>query len=121
MRHSRPPPSLSLPRKGGGNPQTMTEQAGVVRRGDEREGSDEGRFLAGAPAYYPSFTPPNLQMLFHSAGVIGCTERREYFTSAMSLNFVSALICASVTGFGSGSSALMSTATNTPFGSVGSL
>ena len=33
----------------------------------------------------------------------GCTDSREYFTSAMSLSFGSALIAASVTGFGNGS------------------
>ena len=51
------------------------------------------------------FTPPILQMIFHPRRVTGCTESREYFTSAMSLSFGSALIAASVTGFGSGSTA----------------
>ena len=39
--------------------------------------------------------PPILQTIFHSSGVTGCTERREYFTSAMSANRLSALIAPS--------------------------
>jgi hypothetical protein len=35
-----------------------------------------------------------LQTIFHSSAVTGCTERREYFTSAMSVNRLSALIAA---------------------------
>src|SRR5437868_15348797 len=48
------------------------------------------------------FIPPILQTIFHSSAVTGCTDRREYFTSAISLSFGSALIAASVTGFGNG-------------------
>src|SRR5580692_6396785 len=65
-------------------------------------------------------TPPILQTIFHSSAVTGCTERREYFTSAMSASFLSALIAAMVTGFGIGLSALRSTQTNLPVLSVGS-
>ena len=51
----------------------------------------------------------------------GCTDSLEYFTSAMSLSFGSALIAASVTGFGSGSTAAVVTATqDSPFFAVGS-
>src|SRR5579864_2280339 len=65
-------------------------------------------------------SPPILQTSFHSSAVTGCTERREYFTSAMSASFFSALIAAMVTGLGIGLSALMSTQTNLPVLSVGS-
>src|SRR5882757_5460228 len=65
-------------------------------------------------------SPPILQTIFHSSAVTGCTERSEYFTSAMAASFLSALIAAIVTGFGNGFSALMSTQTNLPVLSVGS-
>src|SRR5436190_22973810 len=67
-----------------------------------------------------SHSPPILQTAFHSSAVTGCTDRREYFTSAMAANFLSALIAAIVTAFGNGLSALMSTQTNLPVLSVGS-
>src|SRR4051794_12905952 len=66
------------------------------------------------------YNPPILQTIFHSSAVTGCTESREYFTSAMSLNRLSALIAAMVTGVFSGLSALISTQTNFPLLSVGS-
>ena len=59
-----------------------------------------------------AYIPPILQTSFHSSAVTGCTERREYFTSAMSASFFSALIVAIVTGVFNGLSALMSTQTN---------
>ena len=37
-------------------------------------------------------SPPILQTSFHSSAVTGCTDRREFLTSAMSLSFGSALI-----------------------------
>src|ERR1700733_14196987 len=43
-------------------------------------------------------TPPILQTYFHSSAVTGCTDSREYFTSAMAESFLSALIAAIVTG-----------------------
>ena len=46
--------------------------------------------------------PPILQTRAHSSAVTGCTDSREYLTSAMSLSFGSALTAASVTGFGTG-------------------
>jgi hypothetical protein len=50
-------------------------------------------------------SPPILQTIFHSSAVTGCTDSREYFTSAISASFLSALIAAIVTsvfrGFGS--------------------
>ena len=67
-----------------------------------------------------SYSPPILQTIFHSSAVTGCTDSREYFTSAMSVSFVSALIAASVTGVVSGLTALTSTQTNLPVLSVGS-
>ena len=67
-----------------------------------------------------SYIPPILQTIFHSSAVTGCTDSREYFTSAMSANFLSALIAAIVTGVFSGLSALMSTQTNLPVLSEGS-
>ena len=42
---------------------------------------------------------------FHSSAVTGCTDSRPYFTSAISLSLASALIAASVTGLGIGSTA----------------
>src|SRR6202048_1545563 len=66
------------------------------------------------------YIPPILQTIFHSSAVTGCTDRREYLTSAISLNRLSALIAAIVTGVFSGLSALMSTQTNLPVLSVGS-
>src|SRR5438445_5036752 len=65
-------------------------------------------------------SPPILQTSFHSSAVTGCTESREYFTSAMLANFLSALIATIVTGVFKGLSALMSTQTNLPVLSVGS-
>src|SRR5579872_4884720 len=65
-------------------------------------------------------TPPILQTSFHSSALTGCTERREYFTSAISASFFSALIATMVTGVFKGLSALMSTQTNFPLPSVGS-
>ena len=60
------------------------------------------------------FMPPILQTSFHSLSVTGCTDRREYLTSAMSFSFGSAFTAASVTGFGSGSTAPVVTATQGP-------
>ena len=67
-----------------------------------------------------SYIPPILQTIFHSSAVTGCTDSREYFTSAMPASFLSALIAAIVTGVFRGLSALMSTQTNLPVLSVGS-
>ena len=50
----------------------------------------------------PAYSPPILQTSFHSSAVTGCTDRREYFTSAMAASFFSALMAAIVTGFGRG-------------------
>ena len=66
-----------------------------------------------------AYSPAILQTAFHSSAVTGCTDSREYFTSAMAASFLSALMAAIVTGFGSGLSALMSTQTNFPVLSVG--
>jgi ABC-type sulfate transport system permease component len=66
------------------------------------------------------YSPPILQTIFHSSAVTGCTDSREYFTSAMSASFLSALIAAIVTGVFNGLSALMSTQTNFPVLSDGS-
>src|SRR3954469_12620579 len=65
-------------------------------------------------------TPPILLTIFHSSAVTGCTDRREYFTSAMSASRLSALIAAIVTAVFNGLSALMSTQTNLLVASVGS-
>src|ERR1700732_1100352 len=65
-------------------------------------------------------TPPILQTIFHSSAVTGCTDSREYFTSAMSASRLSALMVAIVTGVFKGLSALMSTQTNFPVLSEGS-
>src|SRR5262249_12292336 len=54
----------------------------------------------------PFFPPPILQTSAHSSPVTGCTESREYFTSAIFFSFGSALTAASVTGVGTGSTAL---------------
>src|SRR5262249_40175194 len=81
--------------------------------------NDGGRILRCAAARY-SFSPPMLQTAFHSCAVTGCTDRRGYLASAISLSRGSALIAAKVTGFGTGFSALRSPARNTPFSSVGS-
>jgi|SRR6185312_6104205 hypothetical protein len=66
------------------------------------------------------YIPPILQTIFHSSAVTGCTDNREYFTSAMSLNRLSALIAAIVTGVFNGFSAFKSTQTNLPVLSLGS-
>src|SRR5438128_10019399 len=66
-------------------------------------------------------TPPILQTKAHSWAVTGCTDNREYLTSAISLSFGSALTAASVTGLGTGFTAFTSTALNAPFSSVGSV
>src|SRR4029079_15320412 len=59
----------------------------------------DGRNYDGGPVLrlHHCFRPPILQTSFHSASVTGCTDSREYFTSAMSLSFGSALIAASAT------------------------
>jgi hypothetical protein len=49
-----------------------------------------------------SYSPPILQTSFHSSAVTGCTDSREYFTSAMLASFLSALIAAIVTAFEDG-------------------
>src|ERR1700744_78520 len=67
-----------------------------------------------------AYIPPILQTAFHSSDVTGCNDRREYFPSAMSASFLSALIAAIVTGVFKGLSALMSTQTNFSVLSVGS-
>src|SRR5215813_8826174 len=64
--------------------------------------------------------PAILHTKAHSWAVTGCTDNREYLTSAISLSFGSALTAASVTGLGTGFTAFTSTALNTPFSSVGS-
>src|SRR5437867_11983532 len=67
------------------------------------------------------FIPLILQTIFHSSAVTGCTDRREYFTRAISLSLGSALIAASVTGFGNGLPASVCTAIQgSPFFAVGS-
>src|ERR1700710_2019929 len=66
------------------------------------------------------YRPPILQTIFHCSAVTGCTDSREYFTSAMSARRLSALMAAMVTGVFNGLSALMSTQTNLPVLSVGS-
>src|SRR5262245_17163963 len=76
--------------------------------------------LVGRRAQPYSLSPAILHTSFHSWAVTGCTERREYLTSAISLSFGSALTAASVTGLGTGFTAFTSTALNTPFSSVGS-
>src|SRR5450756_671361 len=73
-----------------------------------------------APQDEVNYIPPILQTIFHSSAVTGCTDSREYFTSAMSLSRLSALIAAIVTGAFKGLSALMSTQTNFSVLSVGS-
>jgi hypothetical protein len=40
------------------------------------------------------YTPPVLQTIFHSSAVTVCTDSREYFASAMSASFLSALTAA---------------------------
>ena len=57
-------------------------------------------------AHPTGYIPPIAQTIFHCSGVTGCTERREYFASAMSASRGSALTAASVTGFGNGFTAL---------------
>src|SRR5215475_2677682 len=70
----------------------------------------------------PYFSPPILQTSFHSASVTGCTDRRPYFTSAISLSFDSALTAASVTGLANDFSAAVCTATHASFfAAVGSV
>ena len=61
-----------------------------------------------------------MQTSFHSSAVTGCTDRREYFSSAISARRGSALMAARVTGVFKGFSALISTQTNLPLASVGS-
>ncbi len=58
------------------------------------------RQLIGAAEKDHALTPPLAQMRFHSETLTGCTERRVFFTSIISANFLSALTSASVTGFG---------------------
>src|SRR5258706_12989079 len=70
----------------------------------------QGRDPRPAPRY--GFTPPNWQTIFHSAGVTGCTDRRDNFTSAMSFSLGSAFTAASVTGVLNGVAALTSTTTH---------
>src|SRR6185437_2243152 len=92
-----------------------TALAGATRR---RMSHFRGVLVPSPPPY---FTPPILQTSFHSASVTGCTDSRPYFTSAMSFSFGAALIAASVTGSGSGSTALTSTTTHgSPALAVGS-
>src|ERR1700730_5196514 len=67
-----------------------------------------------------SYKPPIVQTMPHSLSVTGCTESREYLTRAISFRRGSALIAARLIGFGSGFTLRTSTATNMPFGSVGS-
>src|SRR5258707_15237190 len=79
----------------------------------------QGRDPRPAPRY--GFTPPNWQTIFHSAGVTGCTDRRDNFTSAMSFSRGSARTAANVTGVLSGVTALTSTTTHgSPALAVGS-
>ena len=67
------------------------------------------------------FSPPISHTSFHSLAVTGCTDKRPYFTSAISCNRGSALTAASVTGFGTGSRAITSTTTQgVPGSAVGS-
>src|SRR5262245_3801057 len=68
-----------------------------------------GAMLFGPMLYFGSFfTPPILQTSFHSSAVTGWTERRDSFTSAMSLRPGSAFTSARVTGFGIGATAATS-------------
>src|SRR5262245_14256273 len=89
---------------------TVCGTMGPRFRGDDR-----------TPIARYSLYPPMAQTIFHSCGVTGCTDRRGYFASAMSLSRLSAFTAASVTGLGNGFTASTSTARNTPFSSVGSL
>src|SRR5262249_55570635 len=74
-----------------------------------------------APAPYYGVTPPIRQTSFHSAGVTGCTDRRDSFTSAMSFSRGSARTAVSVTGVSNGVRALTSTTTHgSPSLAVGS-
>src|SRR5580693_6909446 len=85
------------------------------------EVTDSGECHGVISLLFHPFMPPILQTIFHSSAVTGCTDRRPYFTSAMPLSFGSALIAASVTGFGSGSTAPVVTATqDSSFLAVGS-
>src|SRR5258708_8258117 len=84
---------------------------------DDVAGSRIGKLL------YPAqedrrHEPPSFKMYFHSSGVTGCTESREYFTRTMSLSFGSALISARVTGRARSFIALTSTRPKRPASSV---
>src|SRR5690242_7887266 len=72
-----------------------------------------------AEKFHP-FTPPILQIVFHSSAPTGETESRPCFTSFSSLSFGSALIAASVTGSLKGITGTISTCTNLPVLSLGS-
>src|SRR5215475_11614651 len=83
-----------------------------------------GRGVIGGkpgPVQRTPVSPAILQTKVHSWAVTGCTDNREYLTSAISLSFGSAFTAASVTGFGTGFTAFTSTALNTPFSSLGSV
>src|SRR5258708_31652658 len=95
----------------GDRPLTRLERARLIRSTLSHKGRGKVR------AHY---SPPILQTIFHSSAVTGCTDSREYFTSAMAASFLSALIAAIVTGVFNGLSALMSTQTNFPVLSEGS-
>src|ERR1700735_5027012 len=56
-----------------------------------------------------AFSPPSLVMYFHSSGVTGWTDRREFLTRTIFDKVGSALIWAKVTGVGSFSTAVTST------------
>ena len=68
---------------------------------------------------YPS-SPASSNTAFHSSAVTGCTDSREIFTSAISLNRLSALIWRKLTGLFKVLAGSMSTATQLVSSVVGS-
>src|SRR3954464_2157966 len=86
----------------------------------------DGEALAGAvgnlldAAERNAHTPLMARIRFQASAGIGCTDRRELRTKAMSASFASALTSASVTGFFSGFTAATSTMPKRPLASLGS-
>src|ERR1044071_224154 len=71
------------------------------------------------PTFRDHATPPIRHTIFHSSAVTGCTERREYFSNAMSLSFGTVFTSAIVTGFLNGVCAVTSVTTHgDPFSAV---
>ena len=75
---------------------------------------------AGTSAPGSAFHPPIRQIRSQCGFDTGITDSRDWRTSARSASAGSALIAASVTGFGIGPTACMSTQTQSPFSAVGS-